>query len=143
MAVDAPLGSVQHDGRVPAGPGRLGVSGGTGAEGLTNVVGWSAQSTTLEPRPPRPDPVVKGSNLTSDGYWVNNGTSFLMAVDFTDDGPTAKTILTYGNTEDRTSPLFTVQTQRFADKNWKDVAWTAAQIKDQQVGDPEMVKEKR
>ena len=38
---------------------------------------------------------------------------------------------------------FTVQTQRFADKNWKDVAWTAAQIKEQQVGDAETVSGKR
>ena len=121
---------------MPAGPNRYGVSGGTGAEGLTNVVGWSSRSTTLEPRPPRPDPVVKGSSLTTDGYWVNNGTSFLMAVDFTKDGPTAKSILTYGNTEDRTSPLFTVQTQRFADKNWKDVAWTPRRSRTQQVAAP-------
>jgi acyl-homoserine-lactone acylase len=62
-----------------------------------------------------------------------------MAVHFAKGGPEARSILTYGETEDRTSPLFTVQMQRFADKNWKVVAFTPAQVVAQQVGKPEMV----
>jgi acyl-homoserine-lactone acylase len=143
IPLDATLGSVQHDGRVPAGPGRIGLPGGLGTEGVTNVVGWSAQSTTLEPRPTRPPVVAKGSALTSDGYWVNTGSSFMMVVEFTDHGPRARTILTYGETQDRTSPLFTSQTQRFADKDWKDAAVTDAQITANLVGRPENVSGRR
>jgi len=140
LALDVPLAEVQHDGRLETGdPNRVGIGGGTGGEGLTNVVGWSKTKGTLEPTPKRPDPIVDGSSLTDDGYWVNNGSSFIMAVTFTDQGPMARSILTYGNTEDRTSPWFTVQTKRFVNKDWKPVAFTAEQITAAKIGEPESV----
>ena len=137
------LGALQHDGRVAAGPNRYPLTGGFGSEGLTNVVGWSPDNTTLEPTPARPPTVRKGSGLTADGYWVNNGTSFLMAVSFTDRGPTARSILTYGETQDRDSPLFTSQTKRFSEKDFKDVAFTTSQIEHDQVGRDLVVTAKR
>jgi acyl-homoserine-lactone acylase len=140
VPVDATLGSVQHDGRVPPGPDRTSIGGGTGSEGVTNVVGWSSTaSNTLEPTPAAAPKVGPKSTLTSDGYPVNNGSSFIMVVHFTKNGPEARTILTYGETQDRTSPLFTSQTKRFAEKNWKTVARTPDQIAQQQVGRTEKV----
>ncbi len=140
LALDVPLAEVQHDGRLDKGdPNRVGIGGGTGGEGLTNVVGWSKTKGTLEPTPKRPDPIVDGSSLTNDGYWVNNGSSFIMAMTFTDQGPVARSILTYGNTEDRTSPLFTSQTKRFVAKNWKNVAFTPEQVTADKIAEPETV----
>jgi hypothetical protein len=37
-------------------------------------------------------------------------------------------ILTYGQTNDRKSPLFEQQTIRFSEKNWRTVAFTDEQI---------------
>jgi acyl-homoserine-lactone acylase len=139
IPLDATLGSLQHDGRVPPGPTRISIGGGTGSEGVTNVVGWSSAKSTLEPTPASAPKVASGGQLTTDGYPANVGSSFIMAVHFAKGGPEARSILTYGETEDRSSPLFTVQMQRFADKNWKVVAFTPAEVVAQRVGNPEMV----
>ena len=103
------------------------------------MVSWSSAKSTLEPTPVAGPKVAPGSQLTADGYPVNYGSSFMMAVHFAKGGPEARSILTYGETEDRTSPLFTVQMKRFADKNWKTVAFTPAQVAAQQVGTTEKV----
>jgi hypothetical protein len=44
-------------------------------------------------------------------------------------------LLVYGQTGDRLSPLFDVQTQEFSDKQWRQVAFTDAQIE----ADPDLV----
>ena len=50
-------------------------------------------------------------------------------------GPTAKAFLTYGNTADRSDDLYTEVTERFSDKEWRDVAFTEAAIERDQIGD--------
>jgi acyl-homoserine-lactone acylase len=80
------------------------------------------------------EPIVPGSELRPGGYPVDYGTSFVMAVDFTGDEPRAWVILTYGETGDRESALFDVQTQRFADKNWREAAFTEDAI----LADPDL-----
>jgi acyl-homoserine-lactone acylase len=72
--------------------------------------------------------VAPRSGLTPDGYAINNGTSFLMALSFTDDGPEAYAFLTYGNTGDRTSPLFVSQTERFSQKDWRRILFTEDEV---------------
>lgn len=135
IEVESTLGSLQIDGRQSETP--IPIPGGTGQEGVTNVVGYSSSnSSTSEEPPARPDPYVNGSALTPGGYWINNGSSFLMTVEFTADGPVARTILTYGETEDRSSELFTSQTEMFSRKTWKSVPLTAEAIDDEAIGDP-------
>jgi acyl-homoserine-lactone acylase len=80
--------------------------------------------------------VIKGSALTPKGYWINNGTSYLMTVEFTPSGPMAYTILTYGETGDRSSELFTSQTEMFSVKDWKRVPLTADEIDKDAIRDP-------
>lgn len=129
FALDAPLGDLQFDGRVPE--QRLPVPGGTGAEGVTNVVGFSRGSfDTTEQLPEIEAAVSDDSRLTPSGYPINVGTSFLMVVGYSDDGPRAESILTYGETGNRSSPLFTSQVKRFAKKRWKPVLFTTTQIND-------------
>ncbi len=104
---------------------------------MTNVVGYSSSnSSTSETPPQRPDTVIDGSALTPSGYWINNGTSILMAIEFTEDGPEAHTILTYGETGDRSSELFTSQTEMFSRKEWKPVPLTDEQIAADAISEP-------
>lgn len=125
--MSAPLGELQVDGR----GSMLPVPGGNNAEGATNIVSWSQWLNVMaqpEGAPERPDALDKATGLTPEGWWINNGTSFLMVVDFAEDGPRARSILTYGETSDRDSPEFTSQMVRFAEKDWKAAAFTAEQI---------------
>ncbi|HZJ25811.1 MAG TPA: penicillin acylase family protein [Acidimicrobiia bacterium] len=127
FALDAPLGDLQIDGRVP--DQRLPVPGGTGTDGVTNVVDNGGSSFgSSEPIPANERRVSADSRLTSLGYTISAGTSFLMAVEYSDDGPRAASILTYGETGNRESPLFTSQVKKFAKKQWKPVLFTTAEI---------------
>ena len=73
---------------------------------------------------------VKGSRfLTKEGYLINYGTSFIMALEFTDKGPRAQAFLTYSQSGDPASPQFYDQTQLFSEKKWRRVLFTEAEIK--------------
>ncbi|HSL57661.1 MAG TPA: penicillin acylase family protein [Acidimicrobiales bacterium] len=131
VPADVPLGDLQQ---APRRDGvRVPIHGGTEAEGVTNKVGWGG-SDTMEDTPERGSRLAPWSDLTADGYPINNGTSFVMAVDFGPDGPAARAILTYGNTGDRASPVFARQTERFSAQDWREVAFTEAAI----AADPEL-----
>jgi acyl-homoserine-lactone acylase len=127
IAVDATLGDVQFARR---GDETIAIHGGDGADGTTNIVGHGSGSSILDPEllAAEPEDVAPGSSLTRvddvTGYPVNNGTSFMLVVELTDDGPRAKVFLTYGNSEDRTSDDYTEATERFSAKDWRDVAFT-------------------
>lgn len=124
-ALDAPLGELQVADRngvmVP-------IHGGMGFDGVTNVIGYGSSSSTGEPTPTRGPSFAPRSSLTEKGYLINNGTSFLMAVELTSAGPRAAALLTYGETGDRTSPLFVAQTEKFSKKQWRTVAFRDADI---------------
>ena len=125
FALDTTLGAAQFTERSET---RIPIHGGTDRDGVTNVVRWSTSSTSSEPAPQRGEPVSAGSSLRGEGYRINNGTSFVMTVDYTGDEPAAWARLVYGQTGDRTSPLFDVQTEAFSKKIWRQVAFTDAQI---------------
>ena len=134
IELSAPLGDVQVDGR----GSKLPVPGGSNAEGATNIVSWSqalSDGAKAEGAPVRPGTVNKATGLTPEGWWINNGTSFLMVVEFTEDGPQARTILTYGETADRDDPRFTSQVERFAAKDWKIAAFRPEQVKAEATGE--------
>ena len=123
--LDSTLGAAQFTERSGT---RIPIHGGTGIEGVTNVVQWSSNNSSSEPAPTRGDPVAPGSALRGEGFPVNFGSSFIMAVDYTGDAVQAWALLTYGQTGDRTSPLFEQQSIRFSEKNWREVAFTEDQI---------------
>ncbi len=126
--IDASLGDLQYDARNPE--DRIGLPGGLGSEGVTNVIANGADSSeTMQVQPENPKPLVKGSTITEDGYPISYGTSILLIVDFAEDGPSAKSILTYGQVGDRENPEFTTQTLDFAAKQLKDVLFTQDAIK--------------
>jgi acyl-homoserine-lactone acylase len=121
FSVDTTLGASQFTERSET---RIPIHGGTGADGVTNVVTWSDRSASSEPAPERGDPVAVGSSLRGEGYRINYGTSFVMAVDFTGDEVAAWSLLVYGQTGDRTSDLFDSQMVAFSEKRWREVAFT-------------------
>ncbi len=131
FALDTTLGAAQFSERSET---RIPIHGGSDRDGVTNVVTWSGSATSGEPAPERGEPVAAGSSLRGEGYRVNAGTSFVMTVDYTGAEPAAWALLVYGQTGDRTSPLFDVQTEAFSNKVWRQVAFTDAQIE----ADPEL-----
>jgi acyl-homoserine-lactone acylase len=127
FGVDTTLGATQFTERSGR---RIPIHGSTGHDGVTNVVDWSGRASSSEPQPERGDAVRPGTALHGDGYRVNSGTSFVMTVDLRGDEPAAWALLVYGQTEDRSSPWFDVQTEAFSNKQWRTVAFTDAQIAD-------------
>jgi acyl-homoserine-lactone acylase len=126
FALDVPLGELQHSNKNGE---RIPVQGGLGGwEGVTNVIGYAGNGTTLEPGPELA-PRIEGSRyLRADGYPINRGTSFVMALEFTDDGPRALALLTYSESGDPESPHFTDQTRLFSEKRWRPVLFRSADI---------------
>ncbi|MEZ5139217.1 MAG: penicillin acylase family protein [Acidimicrobiales bacterium] len=131
FAPDVPLGEAQfalRDGE------RIPIHGGNAFDGTTNVVGFGSGASIRDPKLLEQDRerLVGGSQLSTldgeTGYPVNNGTSFLMALAFTDDGPQAKVFLTYSNTEDRSADDYTEATRRFSEKDWRPVAFTEEDV---------------
>ena len=130
VPVDATLGEVQFALRNGT---RVPIHGGNSFDGTTNIVGYTSPSI-LDPALEEIERefVAPNSQLARvagyTGYLVNNGTSFLLAVAFTEDGPRARVFLNYSNTEDRTNPNYLEATQRFSAKDWRTAALTDAQI---------------
>ena len=125
FALDSTLGAAQFTQRADE---RIPLHGGTGDDGVTNIVSWSIFSSSTEPVPTRGEVVADNSPLRGEGYRINFGTSFVMTVDYSGETLQAWALLTYGETGDRESPLFESQTVRFSEKNWRQVAFTDAQI---------------
>jgi acyl-homoserine-lactone acylase len=119
--VDSPLGELQTADRDGD---RIAVHGGTGTEGVTNVVGFGANDTTTEPGVERGERIEGSRSLTTRGYPVSNGTSFIFGVEYTADGPVAEALLTYGESGDPTSPFFADQTALFSVKQWRPILFT-------------------
>lgn len=85
------LGDLQRAAVGSRGP----VPGGGASDGVASVVLWRDWNGTLLPRATRGAP-LSDSGLTADGYPVNYGTSWLMAVEFLPGGPAADVLLAYG-----------------------------------------------
>ena len=109
---------------------KIPIHGGGGVDGTTNVVGFGRGWSILDPTLAELDRelLTDGSALAEvdgeQGYLINNGTSFLMALAYTDEGPQAQVFLAYGNTEDREAKDYRAATERFSAKDWRTVAFT-------------------
>ena len=64
---------------------------------------------------------------------VTYGSSHIQAIAFTDHGLRARTILTYGQAEDPTSPWHADQTRLFSRRQWVRFPWTPRQVRRQHV----------
>jgi acyl-homoserine-lactone acylase len=127
IPLDVHLGAIQY--ATPKTARRIPIHGAHGRwEGTVNKVSDELhRANTLQPidRAPR----VEGSRfLTEAGYQVFHGTSFLMALEFTDDGPRAEAILTYGQSGDPESEHFTDQTELFSRKEWRPILFRTEEV---------------
>jgi acyl-homoserine-lactone acylase len=140
IAVDATLGDVQFAQR---GRHRIPIHGGDDVDGTTNVVGGDGgrgtEASILDPQlaatAREREPVAAGSTLGRygdvTGYLVDRGTSFLLAVELTPDGPRARTLRPYADSEDRKGDDYAASARRFSDKQWRTVAFTDDEIADE------------
>jgi acyl-homoserine-lactone acylase len=79
---------------------------------------------------PRGEVINDNTDLTTEGYVVNYGSSFVMALQFTPDGPRARAFLTYSQSDDPTSPYYSDQTRLFSDKQWRTILFDEEAILD-------------
>jgi acyl-homoserine-lactone acylase len=132
VAIDAPLRDAQF---TKKGELTIPIHGGSSGDGVTNIVDYSVFKSTLGDPMPRGDVVNGATGLTSEGYVINIGTSFIMTLAFTDDGPEAKAFLTYSQGSSKPGdPNFADQTELFSEKAWRDCLFTEEAI----AADPEL-----
>jgi acyl-homoserine-lactone acylase len=103
LALDAPLGSVQY---VRRGGERIPIHGGPGG-GPADMGAFNA---------------IQAPFAGSEGYpEVESGSSFIMAVEFTERGPRSRALVTYSQSADPTSPHAADQTRLYSRKEWVEL----------------------
>jgi acyl-homoserine-lactone acylase len=125
IPLDATLAQAQHT--VRAGR-RVPIHGGGRNEGVANLVIYDVLKTTVGDALPRGTVINPTTGLTDQGYVVNYGSSFVMAMRYTDDAPEAFAFVTYGQSDDPRSPYHLDQTEAFAAKQWREVLFTEEAI---------------
>jgi acyl-homoserine-lactone acylase len=128
---DAPLGEVQFRVR---GEEHIPTMGGNYLEGVVATGAYAPADTTLLPKY-EPAPAVNlATGLSPDGYYVNHGNSFVLAMQFTDGGPVGRAILTYSQSEHPESPHFADQSRLYAEQRLRSVLFSEAEI----LADPDL-----
>jgi acyl-homoserine-lactone acylase len=103
------------------------VHGGNRYEGIANLQVTNSNIAS---------PVFSGSNdrvgdsetLTSTGYNIAHGSSFILALNYTESGPSAKAILSYSQSGSPNSRHFSDQTELYRDKVWRDIDFKPSDI---------------
>jgi len=124
LNLDVKLGDVQFAYR--AGD-KIPLHGGENIEGIANIMGHKIYDTQVKQNTAK---MIKGSKrLTNKGYLINYGTSFLMSLSYTDDGPHAEAFLTYSESGDPSSEHYNDQTKLFSKKQWRPIVFNKDAIK--------------
>jgi len=107
IPLDARLADVQRETRNGE---RIPIHGGAGPEGVFNVI-------TVE-------------NLEPELGWtsIRHGSSWVMTVEFTPEGPKSQGVLTYSQSINPTSPFYSDQTKLYSRKGWDDLRFTEAAV---------------
>ena len=103
IPLDAALGDVQRETR---GEERIPIHGGSGTEGVFNVI----TVESLEPE----------LGWTS----IRHGSSWIMTVEFTPEGPKSQGILSYSQSTNPASPYHSDQTRAYSQKQWDDLLFS-------------------
>jgi acyl-homoserine-lactone acylase len=103
------------------------VHGGTRAEGVANLQepGDPGASPIAAVAPRR---IADSHSLTDAGYPIVHGSSFIMVLGFTEQGPAAEALLSYSQSGNPNSPHFDDQTERYRDKAWRPVVFDEAAV---------------
>jgi acyl-homoserine-lactone acylase len=134
FAPDVRLDAVQY---TEKGTDRIPVPGSTEDVGIANLIEYTAvPGSSREPVLDGGTP-VPGSDLTTKGYMVNFGTSFLLTIGYTAQGLDARCILTFSESTDPASPHFADQTRLFAQEKLRECRYAETSI----TSDPELIVE--
>jgi len=126
IPLDAPLAAWQFASK---GGDKVAVPGGLQKAGCFNIASWSGgRHTTLLDEPGQPPVVNSATGLTKEGYAVNYGSSFVMAVGFGDNGPEGLQVLTYSQSAEPDSPHFRDQTDLYAAGKWLPIRFRPEDI---------------
>lgn len=142
IALDAPLGDIQYVIKAE-GLERIPVSGSNSYEGVFNMVETIVPSDstsvlanvvtgTTRSDSPLTDLDEDGTGSTA-AYRINYGTSFVLALMYSDNGPQAQMFLSSGQSHDPESEFFTDQTSKYGDLEWRDVVFKAEDVQAQAV----------
>ena len=129
IPLDIPLGELQKAHRAGK---SFPVHGGNRYEGIANLQVTKSHIAS---------PVFSGSNervgdsetLSSSGYNIAHGSSFIMSLNYTENGPDAKAILSYSQSGSPDSQYFSDQTELYRDKVWRDIYFKPSDIAQNKV----------
>lgn len=124
----APLKDIQ---KVNKNGEKLSIPGSNAREGAVNIVNYSSGTvlnSTLLPRTQPGTILNDATSLTVNGYPINYGSSFVMALQYTNDGPKARALLTYSQSNDVASPNYADQTRLFSAKTWRSIRFSETDI---------------
>ncbi|NOZ42824.1 MAG: acylase [Alphaproteobacteria bacterium] len=123
LALDSRLADAQFAYR---GDKKIALHGGNRFEGIANIIDQRVYYSLARQIKGNK---IKGSRyLTDKGYPITGGTSFLLSLSYTDNGPKAAAFLTYSESGDPTSPHYSDQTTLFAKKHWRPIRFTPKEI---------------
>ncbi len=125
IGLDQPLGEVQFL-RKQGQP--YPVPGGSFFEGTIAIASYSGGNGTLLETERRAEVVNSTSDLTTEGYQMNYGNSYMLAVELLPTGPRARAVMTYSQSDDPSSPHFADQTAVYPTEGLREVAFTEAEI---------------
>ena len=134
LPLDSKLGDVQIAYFSGA---KLPVHGGIGHEGIANLMVPGTDDPLSFPLAAQQ--YSNSTFLTNKGYPAVHGSSFILTLSYTDQGPDAQALLTYSQSGDPSSPHYTDQTRLFANKQWRPVLFTDDEISADTVSTVELV----
>jgi acyl-homoserine-lactone acylase len=138
LSLKASLGSLQYvlkaEGEQP-----IPVSGGYSFEGVFNMAETKASSrstsdlaNTLTGQPTEDSPLFAldedGDGQDELAYRINYGSSFVMALQYTDEGPKADMFLSYSQDHDPEAEHFKDQTELYSDLEWRPILFKEEDI---------------
>jgi len=152
ISLDAPLGDIQYLIKAEGEAG-IPVSGGYSYEGVFNMAESKTASRSTSDfannviGSPQPDSLLFALDEDGDGtdelaYRPNYGSSFIMALSFTDEGPQAEMLLSYSQSHDPESAFFSDQTQQYSQLQWRPVRFTESEVADNTVRTLELRQER-
>lgn len=127
IPLDAPLGEVQIRKMADR---EIATPGGNYFEGYIGIATWSGRGgdSTLLPGISRGTEYNEITDLTDEGYVITNGNSWVMALQYTPEGPVARAVMTYSQSEDPDSPYFADQTELYASQRMRPILFREADI---------------
>jgi len=125
VALDDELGDIQYYERFGT---RYARPGGQQPEGHIAIVRWGGAPDSVLPFESPNRLINPLSDLREGGYRINDGNSFVMALEFTDAGPRGRAILTYAQSAAENSDHATDQLEIYATGSMRDIRFSEEDI---------------